>query len=69
MFIGWRKFREKKILSINAYDHSSNVNTSTKKRGSITKGLVVAIIVVTIGLTSVVAIGATIIIPLMDGVF
>ena len=68
MFIGWRKFREKKILSINAYDHSSNVNTSTKKRGSITKGLVVAIIVVTIGLTSVVAIGATIMIPLMDEV-
>ena len=68
MFIGWRNLREKKILSINADDHSSNVNTSTKKRASITKGLVVAIIVVTIGLTSVIAIGATIIIPLMDEV-
>ena len=68
MFIGWRNLREKKILSINADDHSSNVNTSTKKRASITKGLVVAIIVVTIGITSVIAIGATIIIPLMDEV-
>jgi plastocyanin len=68
MFIGWRNLREKKILSINADDHSSNVNTSTKKRASITKGLVVAIIVVTIGITSVIAIGATKIIPLMDEV-
>jgi plastocyanin len=68
MFIGWRNHREKKILSINAYDHSSNVNTSTRNRASITKGLVVAIIVVTMGLTSVIAIGATIIIPLMDEV-
>jgi plastocyanin len=68
MFIGWRNLREKKILSINADDHSSNVNISTKKRASITKGLVVAIIVVTIGITSVIAIGATIIIPLMDEV-
>jgi plastocyanin len=66
MFIGWRKFREKKILSINAYDHSSNVNTSTKKHASITKGLVVAIIVMIIGLTSIIAIGATIVVPLMD---
>jgi plastocyanin len=68
MFIGWRNHREKKILSINAYDHSSNVNTSTRNRASITKGLIVAIIVVAMGLTSVIAIGATIIIPLMDEV-
>src|SRR5919106_1233762 len=36
MFIGWRKFREKKILSINAYDHSSNVNTDNRERETTT---------------------------------
>lgn len=64
MFMGWRNNQKKKVLTVNVNSqHQSSIKTPEKRRVNIAKGLVIVVIV---SLISVIAIGAVIIVPLLN---
>lgn len=64
VFIGWRNNQKKKVLTVNVNSqHQSSIKTPEKRRVNIAKGLVIVVIV---SLISVIAIGAVIIVPLLN---
>jgi hypothetical protein len=67
MFMGWRNIQEKKVMTVNANGlDPSNIKTSaTKRNASIAKGMVI-VVVVAITLISAIAIGAAVIVPLLN---
>ena len=64
VFMGWRNNQKKKVLTVNVNSpHQSSIKTPEKRRVNIAKGLVIVVIV---SLISVIAIGAVIIVPLLN---
>lgn len=64
VFMGWRNNQKKKVLTVNVNSqHQSSIKTPEKRRVNIAKGLVIVVIV---SLISVIAIGAAIIVPLLN---
>jgi plastocyanin len=64
VFIGWRNNQKKKVLTVNVNSpHQSSIKTPEKRRVNIAKALVIVVIV---SLISVIAIGAVIIVPLLN---
>jgi plastocyanin len=64
VFIGWRNNQKKKVLTVNVNcPHQSSIKTPEKRRVNIAKALVIVVIV---SLISVIAIGAVIIVPLLN---
>jgi plastocyanin len=64
MFAGWRNVHEKKIMTVNTEGQTpSQFKTPEKRRVNIARGLVIVVIV---ALVSVIAIGAAIIVPLLN---
>ncbi len=66
MFMGWRNIQEKKVITVNANGQSpSNIKTSaTKRHVGLVKGL--TIVVVVVALISAIALGAAVIVPLLN---
>ena len=69
IFMGWRNIQEKKVMTVNANANGqspSNVKTSAPRRHvSLAKGLVI-LVAVAITLVSAIAIGAAVIVPLLN---
>lgn len=64
VFMGWRSNQKKKVLTVNVNcPHQSSIKTPEKRRVNIAKALVIVVIV---SLISVIAIGAVIIVPLLN---
>lgn len=64
VFMGWRNNQKKKVLTVNVNSQNqSSTKIPEKRRVNIAKGLVIVVIV---SLISVIAIGAVIIVPLLN---